>query len=85
MRLGGFADVENDFVLKRHDDRECERSLRTRRVKPDKMVYLECRTKRFLRWSKMVHKAATAAAIQKAVQTIYVMTKGAKNLCVRSD
>ena len=26
----------------------------------------------------MVHKAATAAAIQKAVQTIYVMTKGAK-------
>ena len=47
MRLGGFADVERDFVLKRHDDRECERSLRTRRVKPDKMVYLECRTKRF--------------------------------------
>ena len=47
MSLVGFADVERDFELKRHDDRECERSLRTRRVKPDKMVYLECRTKRF--------------------------------------
>ena len=27
----------------------------------------------------MIHRAATAAAIQKAVQTIYVMTKSAKN------
>ena len=45
MRLGGFADVERDFVLKRHYDRECERSLRTRRVKPDKMVKLECHKK----------------------------------------
>ena len=33
MRLGGFADVERDFVLKRHDDRECERSLSTMLVK----------------------------------------------------
>ena len=85
MRLVGFADVKHDFVLKRHDDRECERSLRTRRVKTRQDGILRMPYKKVLRRLKMVHKAATAAAIQKAVQTIYVMTKGAKNLCVRSD